>query len=185
MSLHDPFDIDGRRRRLLQWSAGAALYGALPRAALSDIAAHDDTLPRLARTGAFLTGRAALPADYVASVCRALQAHDPRFDEHLRVLDTALATAPPNDVQNVVAQMRSQSPELHAAALAIVEAFYTGTVGRGSGARMVGYETALMFEATADVTVIPSYVRARPEYWTARPADPTHPLNAQAKEAIR
>ncbi|EKS9846005.1 uridylyltransferase, partial [Burkholderia cepacia] len=32
------------------------------------------------------------------------------------------------------------------------------------------YETALMFEPTRDVTVIPTYIRARPEYWTARPA---------------
>ncbi|ALV59918.1 MULTISPECIES: sugar dehydrogenase complex small subunit [Burkholderia] len=170
------FDVSGapdvQRRRLVKLSAGAALAAALPAGMLIARAA---TVPQavplrdFAGVAAYLTRRSALPSRYVQSVYDGLVEQDREFPARLRALAVAIGTGT-QPVDRFVRTLGVAAPELRATALAIIEAFYTGSVGHGGQARMVGYETALMFEPTSDVTVIPTYIRARPEYWTARPA---------------
>ncbi|HDR9875549.1 sugar dehydrogenase complex small subunit [Burkholderia cenocepacia] len=170
------FDVSGapdaQRRRLVKLSAGAALAAALPAGMLIARAA---TAPQavplrdFAGVAAYLTRRSALPSRYVQSVYDGLVEQDREFPARLRALAVAIGTGT-QPVDRFVRTLGVAAPELRATALAIIEAFYTGSVGHGGQARMVGYETALMFEPTSDVTVIPTYIRARPEYWTARPA---------------
>ncbi|HDR9868563.1 TPA: sugar dehydrogenase complex small subunit [Burkholderia cenocepacia] len=170
------FDVSGapdvQRRRLVKLSAGAALAAALPAGMLIARAA---TAPQavplrdFAGVAAYLTRRSALPSRYVQSVYDGLVEQDREFPARLRALAVAIGTGT-QPVDRFVRKLGVAAPELRATALAIIEAFYTGSVGHGGQARMVGYETALMFEPTSDVTVIPTYIRARPEYWTARPA---------------
>ncbi|MDI9697017.1 sugar dehydrogenase complex small subunit [Burkholderia cenocepacia] len=170
------FDVsdapDAQRRRLVKLSAGAALAAALPAGMLIARAA---TAPQavplrdFAGVAAYLTRRSALPSRYVQSVYDGLVEQDREFPARLRALAVAIGTGT-QPVDRFVRTLGVAAPELRATALAIIETFYTGSVGHGGQARMVGYETALMFEPTSDVTVIPTYIRARPEYWTARPA---------------
>ncbi|WP_175853014.1 sugar dehydrogenase complex small subunit [Burkholderia anthina] len=164
-------DPDARRRRFMRLSAGAALAAALPAGMLAArAAAAPETVPLrdFAGVAAYLTRRSTLPSRYVQSVHAGLVAQDRAFPERLRALRVAI-DAGTRPLDAFVHTLGVVAPELRTTALAIVEAFYTGSVGHGGQARMVGYETALMFEATADVTVIPTYIRARPEYWTERP----------------
>ena len=164
-------DANAQRRRFVKLSAGAALAAALPAGMLIARAAAAPEvvpLPDFAGVAAYLTRRSTLPSRYVQSVYDGLVAQDREFPARLRALAVAIdmGTQP---LDALVRTLGVAAPELRTAALAIIEAFYTGSVGHGGQARMVGYETALMFEPTADVTVIPTYIRARPEYWTARP----------------
>ncbi|HGF4017845.1 sugar dehydrogenase complex small subunit [Burkholderia cenocepacia] len=170
------FDVSGapdvQRRRLVKLSAGAALAAALPAGMLIARAATAPQVVPLrdfAGVAAYLTRRSALPSRYVQSVYDGLVEQDREFPARLRALAVAIGTGT-QPVDRFVRTLGVAAPELRATALAIIEAFYTGSLGHGGQARMVGYETALMFEPTSDVTVIPTYIRARPEYWTARPA---------------
>jgi len=54
-----------------------------------------------------------------------------------------------------------------ATALALLSAFYLGVVGSGDAGHLIGYEAALMFASTQDVTPIPSYAIAGPGAWGA------------------
>ncbi|NMM03240.1 uridylyltransferase [Paraburkholderia sp. RP-4-7] len=162
---------DPQRRRLLKLSATAALTVAMPLDALSESSATHGAAAHatFASVAAFLTRRNALPDLYVRSVHQGLIAQDSSFPARLNALSAAIASLRSADVGALIPALAGTSSDARKTALAIIEAFYTGSVGRGEHARMVGYETALMFEPTADVTVIPSYIRARPEYWSARP----------------
>lgn len=53
--------------------------------------------------------------------------------------------------------------------LAIVAAWYTGTVGHGTGAQLVAYKEALMYRPCADGLVVPTYCSDGPAWWTAPP----------------
>ncbi len=145
------FDVSGapdvQRRRLVKLSAGAALAAALPAGMLIARAA---TAPQavplrdFAGVAAYLTRRSALPSRYVQSVYDGLVEQDREFPARLRALAVAIGTGT-QPVDRFVRTLGVAAPELRATALAIIEAFYTGSVGHGGQARMVGYDTALIF----------------------------------------
>lgn len=54
-------------------------------------------------------------------------------------------------------------------ALAIVEAWYTGTVGDGESAMVVAYVTALMYRPVQDAQTVPTYCNYGPVWWTRTP----------------
>ncbi|WP_052007354.1 sugar dehydrogenase complex small subunit [Burkholderia paludis] len=58
---------------------------------------------------------------------------------------------------------------LHDTALAIVAAWYTGTVGHGQKAVMVTYADALMYDTVHDGMSAPTYCSNGPLWWTAEP----------------
>jgi len=71
---------------------------------------------------------------------------------------------------------------LHDTALAIVAAWYTGTVGHGQKAVMVAYADALMYDTVQDGMSAPTYCSNGPLWWTAEPppADVAPPRKAVA-----
>ena len=66
----------------------------------------------------------------------------------------------------------SDNPALHATALAIVAAWYTGTIGSGSKAVVVSYAEALMYRPVIDALPVPTYCSFGPLWWTAQPPSP-------------
>ncbi|MOA10201.1 Fructose dehydrogenase small subunit precursor [compost metagenome] len=84
------------------------------------------------------------------------------------MLEKRISDSGAPDVQSFISALPAED-ENRKLALLIIESFYTGNVGRGRQAVVVNYEKALMFQATSDVTVIPTYIRARPNYWIATP----------------
>jgi hypothetical protein len=61
------------------------------------------------------------------------------------------------------------APGQHEAALAIVAAWYTGTVGTGVTAQAIAYADALMNRPVADGLFPPTYQLGGPAWWTAAP----------------
>jgi hypothetical protein len=55
------------------------------------------------------------------------------------------------------------------AALAVVAAWYTGTVGSGAHAEVVAYADALMYRTVADGLAPPTYALGGPAWWVAAP----------------
>lgn len=70
------------------------------------------------------------------------------------------------------------SAGLRSAALALVAAWYTGTVGKGTHALTVSYRDALMQRPVADALTPPTYVGGGPAWWTAPPPDVGLPARA-------
>jgi hypothetical protein len=60
---------------------------------------------------------------------------------------------------------------LRPAALALVAAWYTGTLGKGTHALTVSYRDALMQRPVADALTPPTYVGGGPAWWSAPPPD--------------
>ncbi len=56
-------------------------------------------------------------------------------------------------------------------ALAIVEAWYTGTVGHGPHAILLAYQEALMYRPVRDGLTVPTYCNFGPLWWTGHPPD--------------
>ena len=66
----------------------------------------------------------------------------------------------------------SDNPALHATALAIIAAWYTGTIGSGSKAVVVSYAEALMYRPVIDALPVPTYCSFGPLWWTSQPPSP-------------
>lgn len=60
---------------------------------------------------------------------------------------------------------------LRDAALAVVSAWYTGTVGTGTKVTVVAYEQALMYRPVADGLTVPTYCNEGPIWWTGAPPE--------------
>ncbi|MDQ2148475.1 sugar dehydrogenase complex small subunit [Alcaligenaceae bacterium C4P045] len=56
-------------------------------------------------------------------------------------------------------------------ALAIVRAWYTGTVGLGDRAILLAYQEALMYRPVRDALTVPTYCNFGPLWWTGTPPD--------------
>lgn len=73
-------------------------------------------------------------------------------------------------------------------ALAIVAAWYTGTVGKGKQAVVVSYAEALMYQPVSDGQTVPTYCNYGPLWWTkappairvSAPVAPVAPISAPA-----
>jgi hypothetical protein len=63
----------------------------------------------------------------------------------------------------------AQAAGLGDAALALVTAWYTGTVGSGAKAEVVAYADALMYWPARDAMPPPSYVLGGPAWWVEPP----------------
>ncbi|MGJ7565338.1 sugar dehydrogenase complex small subunit [Variovorax sp. GB1R11] len=72
------------------------------------------------------------------------------------------------------------SAGLREAALAVVSAWYTGTVVAGRKTTVVAYEQALMYRPVADALTVPTYCNEGPMWWTAAPPDVGVPTPQEA-----
>jgi hypothetical protein len=73
------------------------------------------------------------------------------------------------------------------AALAVVAAWYTGTVGTGAHTEVVAYADALMYRTVADGLAPPTYAFGGPAWWVAAPppAGVSPPMAKPAQPARR
>ena len=69
---------------------------------------------------------------------------------------------------------------LREAALAVVTAWYTGTVVAGQKTTVVAYEQALMYRPVADALTVPTYCNEGPMWWTAAPPEVGVPTPQEA-----
>lgn len=111
------------------------------------------------------TGHAGLDATVAARTFAALSAADAAFAGQAASL--AALGQPGGGPEALLAA--ADTAGLKAPLLALVAAWYTGTVGDGPDATVVAYADALMFRPTADAAPVPTYCGRGPLWWTAAP----------------
>lgn len=109
-----------------------------------------------------LTGKADLDPSVAGRIRAALASLDPATTAALPALKRVAATA--DSPATIVA-----SPGVRDAALAIIAAWYTGTVGKGTAVVTVAYRDALMQRPVADGLFPATYALAGPAWWVAAP----------------
>ena len=156
------------RRSVLR--VGLALAGALAAPASAEV---QQALPRrdedFLSLSEVLTGHSKLNPELGRRLNASLSDTHPDFDAHVSACTTFARAHGSSAVQPLVAALQAEDPQLAASALAIVSAWYTGVAGDGPQAKVIAYPEALMFRTVQDVLTVPSYCRAAPGYWTARP----------------
>lgn len=156
------------RRQLL---AGSALL-------LADLAFHTPALAETASSAAdtaFLalsqkvTGKDQLSPVTAGRILAALAADDPALSTKLEKL-AALSTsaASPTALKQAAAGVG-----LDGTVMAIVSAWYTGTIDTKAGPVVVAYKDALMYQPVADGLTVPTYCSRGPLWWSDLPPQVT------------
>lgn len=158
------------RRKLLTNTAIVGASALLINAGSVSLAQANDQLAMggFYKLAQFLTHKPSLSPAFAAAVYATMLAHTENFRDRLSTLEQALNASGATEVQSFIDAL-PKGDENRSFALLIIESFYTGNVGRGRHAVAVSFEKALMFQQTIDVTVIPTYIRAEPNYWAASP----------------
>lgn len=155
------------RRRLLGGGAATALAflsGARHRAWAEQ--PGDDEFLQLSK---LLTGRADLNAETSRRLNAALTAAHQDFPAQVSACASFARAHGFATVEPLAAVLDVQNPQLAAVLHIIVSAWYVGVAGDGPQAKVIAWREALMFDAVGAVLPTPSYCRAAPDYWTAKP----------------
>jgi hypothetical protein len=116
-----------------------------------------------------ITGHHDLRAETAARIEQAMRTNVPGFAEHLPRLGALVA--PGLEAQALLAAATDAG--LRELALAIVAAWYTGTVTghpeQGTKSVVVAYAEALMYRTVADGQVVPTYCNYGPLWWLKAP----------------
>jgi hypothetical protein len=121
--------------------------------------------PAFLRLSQALTGHADLDPVTAARISQGFGQLYPEMKMHFATLVALAAEHPqPNALLAAATQKGLAEP-----ALAIVAAWYMGTVGKGRDAMSVAYADALMFRPVADALYPPTYSRGGPAWWIAEP----------------
>jgi hypothetical protein len=110
-----------------------------------------------------LTGKLDLDAITAARMADAFKTLFPQMSSQVAKL--AMLAVHATDPASLI----DASGEAKPAALAIIAAWYTGTVGNGAQAVTLAYRDALMQRPVADALWPPTYARGGPGWWTAAP----------------
>jgi fructose 5-dehydrogenase small subunit len=121
--------------------------------------------PAFLRLSQALTGHADLDP---VTAARISQGFGQLYPEIKARFATLLALAAEHPQPNALLAAATQSG-LAEPAMAIVAAWYMGTVGKGQDAISVAYADALMFRPVADALYPPTYSLGGPGWWTAEP----------------
>ena len=165
--------VQMQRRTLLK------LLLAAPSLAWAASALAGDSGPPAADRGfmalsQFATGRASLDPALGASVLSALHDSDPTMAAALDELAATAASGKYSDVEALEAALRDKPA--HAALLALVSAWYTGTVTVNGEPRVLFVTDALMYQPTADGSHIPGSCAGATSSWAERPLPPLDPM---------
>lgn len=168
--LHRPGDgpsgpADAGRRSVLLGMAVALFAASCAERDGRAMRAEADPLPDPAflALSQSLTGHDDLDPLTAARLSAAFAAIAP--DVHARFAELGrLRTADPSSLLAAAA-----CDPLKAAALAIVAAWYTGSLGSGRRSTTVAYRDALMQRPVADAMLPPTYALGGPAWWTAPP----------------
>ena len=145
------------------FAAGMAVSVLL--AAFRDSSAATPSDPAFLGLSQALTGHADLDAVTAARISQGFGQLYPEMKAHFPTLVALAAEHPqPNALLAAATQSGLAEP-----ALAIVAAWYMGTVGKGQDAISVAYADALMFRPVADALYPPTYSLGGPGWWTAEP----------------
>jgi hypothetical protein len=122
-----------------------------------------------------VTGHDDIDAVTASRIYAAMEKNDPGFAVRVNQL-ADLAKGQP-DPKTLLAAAEGQG--LKDTMLAIVSAWYTGTVGDGSNGVVVSYVDALMYRPVQDGMTVPTYCSYGPLWWTrpVPPAKVTPPLS--------
>jgi len=126
------------------------------------VAAHEAFL----QTSRALTGHADLDAQTASRMYAAMAERAPDFaGQSQRLAD--IARQNPSSPEDLLGA--ASAAGLRDTALAIVAAWYTGTVGSDSAGTVVAYRNALMYRPVSDAMSAPTYCPAGPAWWTCEP----------------
>ena len=118
-----------------------------------------------------ITGHRDLSAGTASRIEHAMRTNMPGFAEQLPRLGALLVTG--QEARTLLAAATAADPGLRELALAIVAAWYTGTVAghaaNGSKSVVVAYAEALMYRTVADGQVVPTYCNYGPLWWLKAP----------------
>ena len=118
-----------------------------------------------------ITGHQDLRAETAARIEQAMRSNVTGFAEHLPALGALVKTGQP--AKDLLAAATDTAPALRELALAIVAAWYTGTVAgnpaNGTKSIVVAYAEALMYRTVADGQVVPTYCNYGPLWWLKAP----------------
>ena len=118
-----------------------------------------------------ITGHRDLSAGTAARIEQAMRTNVAGFAEHLPQLGALLVTG--QQANTLLAAATAAGSGLRELALAIVAAWYTGTVAgnaaQGTKSVVVAYAEALMYRTVADGQVVPTYCNYGPLWWLKAP----------------
>lgn len=113
-----------------------------------------------------LTGYDELDPETAVRIARALIAQQPTMAASLRNLAQLLAEPAHQESAEAFLAAAKKINEGDAA-LALVAAWFKGTVGHGETAVLITYKDALMYRSTSDGLIVPTYCGNGPLWWTA------------------
>jgi len=123
------------------------------------------TDPEFLRLSKAVTGHADLDATISSRLMAAMHRADPSFVDHAAGLARLV-----HDGQDPEASLAAAATAgLRDTVLALVAAWYTGTVGHGQQAEMVSYADALMYRPVSDGLPVPTYCFNGPLWWQGSP----------------
>jgi hypothetical protein len=155
---------------LLAFGGASGFFATAPaRAAPSAVAATSpppsDAIAGFLRFSQAITAHDDIDAATAARIYIAMQRQAPDFAEQM----TRLASMAPAGTDANAVLASATAAGLRETALAVVAAWYTGSVGSDSHATVVSYADALMFRPVADAQTPPTYCGFGPGWWTAAP----------------
>lgn len=149
-----------QRRALLTFLVAAPGLAAVPAGAGEP---HIEQFMSLSR---FVTGRAELDADVGGALLAALSEADPGFRSAAESLAAEIALANHADVEALEARVRG-TPR-HAALLALIAAWYTGSVTVDGKQRFVTLNDAVTYSLIDDGSHIPGVCAGATNSWAGR-----------------
>jgi hypothetical protein len=152
-------------RATATFTAGFGTLIGIPQAGSqqSAISTVDDaTFLRLSKA---VTGNTDLEAVTASRLLIALRRADPAFIDHAAALARLVQDGQTPEALLIAAR----AVGLDETVIALVAAWYTGTVGHGQQAEMVSYADALMYRAVSDGLPVPTYCLNGPLGWLGSP----------------
>jgi len=170
--LEDIRPLDGLTRRGFLLAVGSVSLLAACRdrthlqATAAKAVAHGNADAAFLNLSYALTGKTDLNAATADRIEKAFARLQPELHAQFPTLVTLAGQV------NGAAEMVASAGEAKPAALAIITAWYTGTVDKGVHAVTVSYRDALMQRCVDDGLSPPTYVQGGPAWWTAEPPAP-------------
>ncbi|QNK69153.1 sugar dehydrogenase complex small subunit [Variovorax sp. PAMC26660] len=139
-------------------------------------AADPEAIGRFLAFSKAITGHDDIDPTTAARIHQAMQQGNAAFSGQSEVLARLVQPGMAPDALLTAAT----SAGVREAALAVVTAWYTGTVVAGSTTTVVAYEQALMYRPVADALTVPTYCNEGPMWWTAAPPEVGVPTPQEA-----
>ena len=152
--------------------AGASLSAFAQEPAFSFAASGQPAADAFFRVSQVLTGYTELDPGTSVRIAKALIDQQPAMSESLLMLGD-LAKDPANTASAQLFLSAAQKVNQKQAALAVVAAWFKGTVGHGQEAVLVTYQQALMYRPVSDGLIVPTYCGNGPLWWTSDIPDST------------